>query len=105
MEPVEIILRRRIQLAVVGLAQSQQIFEEVIIGEQRGEVLAILISIVICNQLAVDSNVSTLRNVKTRQQFCECGLAATVAADDPDRFSGVQSQIEWTKGEVTVFRV
>src|SRR5690349_14217779 len=85
--------------------QPEQIFEEIKISEERGEVLAIMIPVVVGNQFTVEADLAARRNIETRQQFCERGLAAAVAAREPDRFAGVQSEIDRTKNEVAVFLV
>ena len=93
MQPVEIgAVSSEFSCSSLLSLSPSKIFEEVKIGKQRGEVLAIVISVLVSNQVIIDADLAARRNVETGQQFYECGFAAAVSARDPDRFAGVQSE-------------
>src|SRR5690349_16252940 len=99
MQSIQISARRVVELTVLMtvFTEPEQILEKIKIGEQRGEMLAIAISVVVRNQFAVETNLTSRGNVETGQQFHERCLATAVATSDPDRLAGLQGEIDWTE--------
>jgi hypothetical protein len=77
----------------VGIIHTQ-IVEQVLISEYRGKHLPVPIHLRGLNRLAVESQRTRTRAIKSRQQFDQPGLATTVLAHDKERFASIDRSTE-----------
>jgi hypothetical protein len=65
--------------------------EQVVVGEHRGEQLAIIVTVAGHHGLAIDRDMPLVGFVQPQQQLDQGGLAAAVAADDEQDLAGFDS--------------
>src|SRR5205823_3421139 len=81
--------------------------EHVEIGEDSGEKLAVIVAVLIGDELAVEADLAGFGRIKPEDELGEGGLAAAIAADEKDEFAGPESEAERAKDEwpVVLFMV
>ncbi|MNP12162.1 hypothetical protein D3C76_1043830 [compost metagenome] len=75
---------------LVGL---DDVVEQVVVGEDRGEQLAVVIAAGMHHRLAVEVDTALLRGVQTEQQLDQGGFAATVFTDDENDLALFDAQV------------
>src|SRR5208337_2806324 len=86
----------------VGAAQAEQIIEQVKIGEDSREELAIGIAVMVVNDLAIEADFALFGQIKTGDDLGQGGLAAAVAADQEHNFAGRKTQTDGAQDEAAV---
>ncbi|MNC45183.1 hypothetical protein D3C75_941310 [compost metagenome] len=70
-----------------------QVVEQVVVGEHRGEQLAIVIQPLRADGLAVQAHFAALRGIQAQQQLDQRSLAAAVLADDEQDLARFDAQV------------
>ncbi|MNI55834.1 hypothetical protein D3C73_1108090 [compost metagenome] len=76
------------------LVALYQFIEQVVVGKNGGEQLAVVVAAFGADNLTVDQYFTALRRVEAQQQFDQGGLAAAVFADDEHDFALVDRQVD-----------
>src|SRR6185369_8715668 len=64
------------------------------VREDRREVLAVLLPVVVADRLPREANLSRLRRVEAEDELGESGLAAAVAAHQEDQLTRLEREID-----------
>ncbi|MNG01857.1 hypothetical protein D3C84_848550 [compost metagenome] len=85
----------QVLVGVLGdlLVALYHIVEQVVVGEDRGEQLAIVITGQCRHRLAVEANLTLLWRVQAQQQLDQGGLAAAVFTDDENDLALVDPEV------------
>ncbi|MNC74397.1 hypothetical protein D3C75_1257460 [compost metagenome] len=76
------------------LVALDHIVEQVVVGEDRGEQLAILVPVAGIDDLVIQCDMPLLWCVESQQQLDQRGLATAVLADDEDNFALFDPQVD-----------
>ncbi|MNM42118.1 hypothetical protein D3C81_529490 [compost metagenome] len=80
-------------------AVFHQILEEEVVGENRGEMLTVVVQALRIDGLAVEQHLALVRRVEAQQQFDQGGFAAAVFTDDKQDLARCDTQVDGPQGE------
>src|SRR6516164_7298753 len=88
-----------------GCVQSQQAVEQVEVGENRREVLAVPLAVHFLERQTIESDLAFLGVVKPGDHFGERRFSATVTARDEDKLSTPKRQVQRAERKCMPFNV